>query len=109
MLELLLKYWGAIAAVGSLLGTVGMAWMTTRFTPRIEHDRVAKAVAELETRQRETEQHLAVMPSRDELHALDKTLHGLGERLGAMEKGINHVRLSVDMLIENEIKSERRG
>ncbi|WP_345858707.1 DUF2730 family protein [Shewanella algae] len=109
MLDLLLKYWGVIAAVGSVLGTLGMAWMTTRFTPRIEHERVARAVAELETRHRETEQHLEVMPSRDELHALDKTLHGLGERLGAMEKGINHVRLSVDMLIENEIKSERRG
>ncbi|MCH4295587.1 DUF2730 domain-containing protein [Shewanella sp. 3B26] len=109
MLDWLLKYWSVLAGIGGLLAPFVMAWFTTRFTPRIEHERVVQAVAEIEKRQRETQQQLEGIPTRDELHALDKVLHGLGERLGAMEKGINHVRNSVDMLIENEIKSERRG
>ena len=44
------------------------------------------------------------LPTSEELHALDNTLAGLVERVGAMQQGINRLETKTDMLLENELK-----
>ncbi|MDI5877285.1 MULTISPECIES: DUF2730 domain-containing protein [Shewanella] len=98
------KYWGFIGSVISVFCALLMAWFSTRFTPRIEHDKVVQAVAEIDKRLSETEMVLEYIPTRPEFHDLDKNLAGLVERLGSMEQGINRLEKKTDMLLENELK-----
>ncbi|QUN06443.1 DUF2730 family protein [Shewanella yunxiaonensis] len=109
MLDVLFKVWPIVATIGSIIGTLGMAWLSRKFVPMTEHNKVVNTVMDMNQRLRDAELHLKAMPSRDELHRLDKTLEGLGARFGAMEQGINHIRNNVDMLIQNELEGERRG
>ncbi|MCL1121197.1 DUF2730 domain-containing protein [Shewanella seohaensis] len=103
------KYWGFIGSVISVFCALLMAWFSTHFTPRIEHDKVVQKVAEIDKRLSETEMQLEYMPTRDELHALDKTLEGLGARFGAMEQGIRRLETKTDMLLENELSQIPKG
>lgn len=103
------KYWGLIGSVISVFCALLMAWFSTRFTPRIEHDKVIQKVAEIDKRLSETEMQLEYMPTRDELHALDKTIAGLGARFGAMEQGIKRLETKTDMLLENELSQTHRS
>lgn len=109
MLDVLYKIWPIVAAIGSVLGTLVLAWLYRKFVPMTEHQKLLQRVNAHEKRLTKVEQHMEAMPTREELHQLDKTLTGLGARFGAMEQGINHIRLNVDMLIENELKQERKG
>ncbi|QSX32609.1 DUF2730 family protein [Shewanella avicenniae] len=109
MLEVLFKVWPIVATIGSVLGTLGMAWLSRKFVPMAEHSKVVEMVDAHETRLNQVEQHLDAMPTREELHALDKMLTGLGERLGGMERGINRLENKTDMLLENELREKRRG
>lgn len=103
------KYWGFIGSVISVFCALLMAWFSTRFTPRIEHEKVVQKVAEIDKRLSETELQLKYMPTSDELHALDKTLAGLVERLGSMQQGLNRLETKTDMLLENELAQANKG
>lgn len=107
MLDVLFKIWPIVATIGSIIGTLGMAWLSRKFVPMDEYNKVVKVVDDHEKRLSQAEQHLEAMPTREELHALDKVLTGLGERLGAMERGINRLENKTDMLLENELRGER--
>ncbi|AYV14342.1 DUF2730 family protein [Shewanella algae] len=109
VLDVLFKVWPIVAAVGSLIVTLVLAWLYRKFVPMTDHQKLVQRVNAHEKRLTKVEQHMEAMPTREELHQLDKTLIGLGARFGAMEQGINHIRTNVDMLIENEISQERRG
>lgn len=104
LLSLFSDYWGFICSVLSALCALLLAWFSTRFTPRIEHEKALQKVAEIDKRLSDTESNMKYLPTGDELHALDKTLEGLTARLRAMEYGIKRLETKTDMLLENELK-----
>ncbi|AYV15699.1 DUF2730 family protein [Shewanella algae] len=102
----MLKYWQPIAAVLGIFSALVWVWAVSKFATRKELDDMFKQSLSYGQRLLDVEKQLEYMPSRDELHALDKTLHGLGERLGSMEKGIQALDRKTDLLLENELKGE---
>jgi hypothetical protein len=109
VLDVLFKVWPMVATIGSVLVTLILAYLYRKFVSHTEHEQLVQRVDAHEKRLSQVEQHMDAMPTREELHALDKVLTGLGARFGAMEQGINHIRRDVGMLIENELKQERKG
>ena len=67
------KYWGFIGSVISVFCALLMAWFSTRFTPRIEHEKVVQKVAEIDKRLSETELQLCFEKGKSVVETIAKT------------------------------------
>lgn len=83
-----------------------LAWLSTRFVTRTEHKELKKKVTELDHSMEYVKADMKHMPTKEEVHRLDKTLSGLAETINATQAGISRLERKTDLLLENELRND---
>ena len=97
------KWLSAIA----YLGFVGLlAWFNQRFTPRSEHELLNKKLSQIDQQMTQVKADIKHLPTKEEVHRLDKTLSGLSETINATQEGISRLERKTDLLLENELRND---
>ena len=89
------------------LAFVGLfAWFHMRFTPRKEHNQLHERVGNLDQQMTQVKADMKHLPTKEEVHRLDKTLSGLAETINATQEGISRLERKTDLLLENELRND---
>ena len=91
----------------SYLAFIGLlAWFNQRFTPRKEHEALSVKVSKHGEHLTQVQADMKHLPTKEEVHRLDKTLSGLTETINATQEGINRLERKTDILLENELRND---
>ncbi|NKF51376.1 DUF2730 family protein [Shewanella sp. WXL01] len=89
------------------LAFVGLfAWFHIRFTPRKDHDQLSNKVSDHAEQLTKVQADMKHLPTKEEVHRLDKTLSGLTETISATQEGVTRLERKTDMLLENELRND---
>ena len=89
------------------LAFVGLlAWFNQRFTPRTDHEQLNKKLRQMDQQMMQVKADIKHLPTKEEVHRLDKTLSGLTETINATQEGISRLERKTDLLLENELRND---
>jgi len=102
-MDFILEWWKQMLAAGLLVvGSGAIAWMRGKFVSREQHDLLVQRVSAVENAVNE-------LPSKDDLHELDKRLIEVGGKIDALSPQLKDVKRLTDLLMENELRGNRNG
>ncbi|TRY13586.1 DUF2730 family protein [Shewanella hanedai] len=91
----------------SYLAFVGLlAWFNQRFATRKEHELLIVKLTHMDQEITQVKADIRHLPTKEEVHRLDKTLSGLSETINATQEGINRLERKTDLLLENELRND---
>ncbi|MEC4724533.1 DUF2730 domain-containing protein [Shewanella sp. D64] len=89
------------------LGVVGLlAWFNQRFTLRKDHESLTVKFTHMDLQITQVKANIGHLPTKEEVHRLDKTLSGLSETINATQEGISRLERKTDLLLENELRND---
>lgn len=89
------------------LAFVGLlAWFNQRFTPRQDHEQLERRLSQMDQLMTQVKVDIKHLPTKEEVHRLDKTLSGLNETIHATQEGISRLERKTDLLLENELRND---
>ena len=84
-----------------------IAWLKSKFSTRNEHMALHETVTQLKDRVGNVEAHLEHIPSKEEVHRLDKAITGLTESNNGIKAGLKKLDRKTDLLLENELREKQ--
>ena len=100
MLEVILAHWVKIYAIVSLIIMSANWAMTKTYSKKDNFDALSRRVDRLENT-------VSTLPSKDDLHRLDRQLVELGAQITAITPQLVSIQRMTDLLTENELRGER--
>ncbi|MFQ2172401.1 MULTISPECIES: DUF2730 family protein [Aeromonas] len=97
MWEFIVKNWGPLYALASLVGLVVIILLSKTYAKREDVTGLAARVARVE-------QQLSDLPTEKELHTLQLEISELRGELRALAPELRQARRLADLLLENELK-----
>ncbi|MCE9679602.1 DUF2730 domain-containing protein [Shewanella sp. AS1] len=83
-----------------------LAWFHLKFATRQEHEQLSDKFSGMEKQLSKVESDIKHLPTKEEVHRLDRTLSGLTETINATQEGINRLERKTDLLLENELRND---
>ncbi len=80
------------------------AWQKNKFPTRKEHNALSDSVSQLTQEVHQIKGELEHIPSKDEVHRLDKAITGLTESNRGVRASLQKLDKKTDLLLENELK-----
>ena len=89
------------------LAFVGLlAWFNQRFATRKEHESLTVKLTHMDLQITQVKADIKHLPTKEEVHRLDKTLSCLSETINVTQEGINRLERKTDLLLENELRND---
>ncbi len=93
-----ISFFGTLAFIG------WFAWQKSKFPTRKEHNVLSDSVTQLTHEIHQIKGELEHIPSKDEVHRLDKAITGLTESNRGVRASLQKLDKKTDLLLENELK-----
>lgn len=104
-MDLINEWWKQILAAGFLIvGAAAITWLKATFVSKKVHDKFKEAT---EGRLNAMEQSIQELPSKEDLHELDKSLIEVGGKIDALSPQLADLKRVTDLLMENELRGTR--
>ena len=84
-----------------------IAWLKSKFSTRNEHMALHETVTQLKDRVGSIESNMQHIPTKEEVHRLDKTIEGLTKSNQSIFSSLKKLDRKTDLLLENELREKQ--